>query len=89
MTTFLFSLCDTQPNATGSPIIISALGRIGGLERWDKNHEGEDFEFSAIRSTLFVFGLIGAVLLTAWHFARAWLVRGDRVPIDEAKQRQL
>lgn len=68
-------LCTKKQQKIPRPIIISALGRIGGLERWDKNHEGEDFEFSAIRSTFFVFGLIGAVLLTAWHFARAWLVR--------------
>ncbi|CAM9822385.1 unnamed protein product [Ectocarpus sp. 12 AP-2014] len=56
-----------------TPLIISALGRIDGLERWDKDNEGRDFEFSALRSTIFVFGLIAAVLLVAWHFARAWL----------------
>eukprot|EP00752_Nemacystus_decipiens_P010952 g9733.t1 len=56
-----------------TPPLISALGLIDGLERWDRNHEGEDFEFSAIRSTIFIFGLIAAVLLVAWHFARAWL----------------
>eukprot|EP00903_Cladosiphon_okamuranus_P010505 g9936.t1 len=56
-----------------TPVLISALGLIDGLERWDRNHRGEDFEFSAIRSTIFIFGLIAAVLLVAWHFARAWL----------------
>ncbi|CAM9309728.1 unnamed protein product, partial [Hapterophycus canaliculatus] len=57
-----------------TPLLISALGLIKGLERWDKNNEGEDFEFSAIRTTIYIFGLIAAVSLVAWHFARAWLV---------------
>lgn len=55
------------------PILISALGLIKGLEAWDVNHSGEDFEFSALRSTLFIFGLIATIFLIAWHFARAWL----------------
>jgi len=61
-------------------VLVSALGIIDGLKPWDLDHEGEDFEYSAIRSTIYVFGLIAAVLLTAWHFARAWLVsRPDAV----------
>lgn len=56
-------------------MLISALGLIDGLEQWDKDNEGNEFEFSFIRSTTFLFGLIAAVFITAWHFARAWLVR--------------
>lgn len=58
----------------GRPIIISALGLIKGLEPWDQKHDSsEDFEFSSVRSTLFIFGLIISVFVIAWHFARAWL----------------
>ena len=54
-------------------LLISAFGLIKGLEPWDVEHPGEDFEFSALRSTLFIFGLIVTIFVIAWHFAWAWL----------------
>ena len=70
--------CPAKKSTTGTtsprPALISAFGIIDGLKPWDQTNPGEDFEYSAIRSTFYVFGLIAAVLLTAWHFARAWLV---------------
>ena len=70
---FPFPPNPTRQNMFCRPILISALGLIKGLEPWDLHHEGEDFEFSALRSTLFIFGLISTIFLIAWHFARAWL----------------
>lgn len=55
------------------PLFISAMGHIKGLEPWDQTNPGEDLEFSSIRSTIYVFGLVFVVLFIAWHFARAWL----------------
>ena len=64
----------SQKNIYKSPraIIISALGRIRGLEPWEYKHPGEDFEFSGIRSTLYILGLIAVVFFISWHFARAY-----------------
>lgn len=58
---------------THRPILISAFGLIGGLEPWEDDHQGESFDWSSIRSTVFIFGLVAVILFVAWHFARAWL----------------
>lgn len=55
------------------PLFIGAMGRIEGLRPWDETNPGEDFDFSSIRSTIYIFGLVFVVLFVSWHFARAWL----------------
>jgi len=67
----MFSLVETD-NLRRS-LIISALGRIRGLEPWEHRHAGKDFEYGVVRSSLYIFGLIVVVFFIAWHFARAYL----------------
>ncbi|CAM9484991.1 unnamed protein product [Ascophyllum nodosum] len=69
-------------------IIISALGRIRGLEPWEYKHPGEDFEFSGVRSTLYILGLIAVVFFISWHFARAYMTLEGTLFISGGKSDQ-
>lgn len=59
----------------GRPVLIAALGPVGeGLENWSKDNLGYNLDFSASRIPLCIFGLLAAVVIVSWHFARAFLV---------------
>lgn len=62
-----------QYNCGTRQLIISAMGLIDGLKPWDRTNPGEDFEFSSLRTTLYIFGLIFVVFIISWHFAYAYL----------------
>eukprot|EP00903_Cladosiphon_okamuranus_P014934 g13826.t1 len=62
----------------GTPLLIPALGPVGeGLENWSKDNLGYNLDFSASRMPLCIIGLLVAVVIVAWHFARAfWTLPG-------------
>lgn len=53
-------------------ILVSSLGLIKSPEACDTSHSREYFEFSELRSVLFIFGLIATIFVVCWHFHRSW-----------------